>query len=164
MTPATRRGFFVANLPIPPPAHSRRKSEMVTLLAELDDADQEFFPRIVMRISEGEFISDVALELKVNYSVLRNWIRGNKARETEFATAEAEGKKFRQQEALKKIYATATEFIKSEPTRADQLRAAEMIVKHEEETKAPERLFRDLTINFVAAENGKPAEKVIEQE
>ena len=137
--------------------HSRRKSEMVTLLADLDAADPDFFPRIVLRIAEGEFIADVALELKVNYSVLRNWIRGNKAREIEFATAESEGKKFRQQAAMKKIYATAIADITAEPTRADQIRAAEMIIKQEEE-KAPTQRFGDITINFVAAENGKPKE------
>jgi hypothetical protein len=146
-----------------PAKHSRRKSEMVTLLAELDASDPDFFSRIVLRISEGEFISDLALELKVNYSILRNWVRGNKARETEFAAAEAEGKKFRQQEAMKKIYATATATIEAEPTRADQLRAAEMIIKQEEEKTPMQKFTGDISITFVAAQDGKPAEKVIDQ-
>ena len=145
--------------------HSRRKSEMVTALAELD-TDAEFFPGIMMRISEGEFVSTIALELKVNYSVLRNWIRGNKAREQEFAAAEAEGKRVRHQNAMKKIYETATARIEAEPTVADQLRAAEMVIKQSEEEKAPETRFRDISITFVAAENGKPKEvkgEVIDQ-
>ena len=141
--------------------HSRRKSEMVTALAELD-ANPDFWPGVAMRIAEGEFISTIALELKVNYSVLRNWIRGNKAREQEFSAAEIEGKKVRQQIAMKKIYETATANIEAEPTRADQLRAAEMVIKQAEEEKAPEQRFRDITINFVAAENGKP--KVVKGE
>jgi hypothetical protein len=138
--------------------HSRRKSEMVTALAELDAGDPEFFPTIISRMSDGEFISTIALELKVNYSILRNWIRGNKSREEQFAQAEIDGKQVRAQRARKKIYDTATADLEGQPTHADQLRAAEMVIKEQEESKSPEQRFRDITINFVAADNGKPKE------
>ena len=130
---------------------------MVTALAELD-TEAEFFPNIISRISEGEFVSTIALELKVNYSILRNWIRGNKAREEQFTEAEAQRKKVRIQNALKKVYETATAEIETPPTRMEALRAAEILLKQQEEEKAPTQRFGDITINFVAAENGKPKE------
>jgi len=136
---------------------------MVTALAELD-TNEEFWPGVVARISNGEFISTIALELKVNYSVLRNWIRGNKEKEQEFSQAEIDGKKVRQQAALKKVYETATAEIAVEITRTEQLRAAEIYLKQEEEVKAPPSRIGNLTIHFVAAKDGKEVKgEVIDQ-
>jgi len=136
---------------------------MVTALAELD-TNEEFWPGVVARISEGEFISTIALELKVNYSILRNWIRGNKTREEQFSQAEIDGKKVRQQTALKKVYEAATAKIEADPTRMEQLRAAEIFLKQEDEIKAPPSRIGNLTINFVAAKDGKEVKgEVIDQ-
>jgi len=145
-----------------PAKHSRRKSEMVTALAQAD-LEQEFWPTIVSRISEGEFISTIALELKVNYSILRNWIRGNAVREAEFSQAEQDGKQVRIQKVLKKVHETATADIPEETTRMEQLRAAEIALRVQEHEKAPPPRIGEINITFVSAKDGKPAEKVIDQ-
>lgn len=138
---------------------------MFTALAELD-TDAEWFPGIIARISEGEFISTIALELKVNYSVLRNWIRGSRIHEQAFEEAEKEGKKYRHQEAMKRVYEAATANKLPEPTRMEQLRAAEIIFRQQEQDRPAPQRFGDISITFVAAENGKPKEvtgEVIDQ-
>ena len=141
-----------------PAQHSRRKSEMVTFLAE-SDTNEDFWPAILARIAEGEFVSTIALELKVNYSVLRNWIRGSKEKETAFTEAERDGKQQRITRVLKKTYETATADIAEDTTRMEQLRAAEILFKHEGgETKAPTQIA-NIAITFVQADNGK--EKVV---
>ena len=143
-----------------PAKHTRRKSEMVTALAEAD-TNEEFWPTIISRISDGEFISTIANELKVNHSILRNWIRGNKKREEEFMLADREGKQARIARVLQKVHETATADITEPASRMEALRAAEILLKQEGgESKAPSSIA-NITINFVAADNGK--EKVIDQ-
>lgn len=145
-----------------PALHTRRKSEMVAALAELDTND-EFWPTIISRISDGEFVSTIALELKVNHSILRNWIRGNKKREQEYAEAERLGKQHRISNVLKKAYDTAVADIEQPTTRMEQLRAAEILLKQDSgETKMPTHIG-DITINFVSAKDGKPEARVIDQ-
>lgn len=132
---------------------------MVTALAEAD-TNEDFWPSIISRISDGEFISTIALELKVNHSILRNWIRGNKKREQEYIEAERAGKQHRIQQVLKKTYETATADIADEATRMEQLRAAEILLKQDGgETKAPTHVA-NIAITFVQAQDGK--EKVID--
>ena len=136
---------------------------MVTALAEAN-TNSEFWPEIVSRISDGEFVSTIALELKVNYSILRNWIRGDKAREQEFTQAEADGKQARIQRVLKRVHDTATAESEAPVTTMESLRAAEIALKQQEHEKAPMQKFTgDIQINFVAAENGRPAGKIIDQ-
>ena len=144
-----------------PAAHSRKKSEMVSALAELD-TDPEFWQTIVFRLSDGEFLSIIAEELKVNHSIIRNWIRGNKKREEEFVEAQRLGKQHRINCILQKTYDTATAEIKDQTTRMEQLRAAEILLKQGgEETSAPTSIA-NIAITFVQADNGRPAEKVID--
>lgn len=144
-----------------PAKHTRRKSEMVTALAEAD-TNEDFWPGIVARISDGEFISTIALELKVNHSILRNWIRGNKIREQEFMEADRAGKQARLERVLKKVHAAATEDIAEPTTRMEQLRAAEIYMKQHQPEDAPKNIA-NIEITFVAASDGKPVEKVIDQ-
>lgn len=146
---------------LPTAKHSRRKSEMVTALAEADQ-NEEFWPTIIDRISDGEFISTIASELKVNHSILRNWIRGNMRRESEFQQAERDGKQARIQAVLKKVHETAVADIAEDTTRMEALRAAEIALRQQENEKAPPPKFGDLHITFVSAKDGKPQEKVIE--
>ena len=155
-TPSMLNGGF------PTAKHSRRKSEMVTALAEADQ-DPDFWQTIIDRISDGEFISTIAQELKVNHSILRNWIRGNMKREQEFQQAERDGKQARIQAIHKKIHETAIAEVEAEVTRMEQLRAAEIALRQQDHEKAPTQKFGDITINFVAAKDGKQ-EKVIESD
>ena len=140
-----------------PATHSRRKSEMVSALADLD-TNEDFWPEIVSRISEGEFVSTIATELKVNYSILRNWIRGNKAREAEYQQAEQDGKQSRIQRVLKRVHETATAPVAAEVTHMEALRASEIALKQHDQERAPTQNFGDINIIFVAADNGKPKE------
>lgn len=142
---------------VAPAVHSRKKSEMVSALAELDTND-EFWPVILSRISDGEFVSTIAEELKVNHSILRNWIRGNKGREQALAEAMQEGKKHRIQQVLRKTYDTATAEVTEPATRMEQLRAAEIMLKQQDALADKPATFRDLTINFVQAKEGRTVE------
>lgn len=144
-----------------PADHTRRKSQMVTALAELD-TNEDFWPTIVSRISDGEFLSTIAGELKVNHSILRNWIRGSKPREQAYAEAERAGKQHRINMVLKKTYETAVADVADPATRMEQLRAAEILLKQQDEAKAPPSAVANIQINFVAASDGKPKGEVIE--
>lgn len=131
------------------------------MLAELGE-NEDFWPAIVLRLSDGEFLSTLASELKVNHSILRNWIRGNKTREQQYAEAERAGKQHRINLVLKKAHETATSDIEAPATRMEQLRAAEILLKHEQpETKTPSHVA-NIAITFVQAQDGKPLEKVID--
>lgn len=143
-----------------PAAHSRKKSEMWTALAELDTND-EFFPHLIMRISEGEFLSTLASEIKVNHSILRNWIRGNKEREKIFGDAERDGRQSRINKVLQKTYEAATADIAEPTTRMEQLRAAEVMLRQQQPDQN-HRTIANINISFVAADNGKPKENVID--
>lgn len=148
---------------VAPAAHSRRKSEMVTALAEMEAADEFFWSKIVDRISEGDFLSVVAQDLKVNHSILRNWIRGNKERESQFQQAEHDGRVARVAKVMKKTFDMALKENAAEPTHADQLRAAEIILKQESAATASQapKSIGSITINYIGAKDGRPVEKVI---
>lgn len=145
---------------VAPADHTRRKSQMVTALAELDTND-DFWPSIVSRISDGEFLSTIANELKVNHSILRNWIRGSKPREQAYAEAERAGKQYRISLVMKKAYETATADIADPATRMEQLRAAEILLKQGEGERAPASVA-NISITFVQAAEGKPVGNVID--
>ena len=145
---------------IAPASHSRKKSEMVTFLAQSDTND-EFWPAIVARLADGEFLSTIAGDLKVNHSILRNWIRGNTEKEKAFAAAERDGKNLRISRVLQKTYETATADIENDTTRMEQLRAAEILLKQDGgETRTPTTIA-NIAITFVQANNGKPQEKAL---
>ena len=147
---------------IAPASHSRKKSEMVSFLAD-SDTNEDFWPGILSRLADGDFVSTIAGDLKVNHSVLRNWIRGNKAKEDAFVVAEREGKNTRIARVLQKTYETATADIADDPTRMEQLRAAEILLKQDGgDTRTPTQIA-NIAITFVAANNGRPVEKVIDQ-
>lgn len=143
-----------------PALHSRKKSEMVTALAEAD-TDSEFWPSIVSRLSDGEFLSTVAEELKVNHSVLRNWIRGSQKREQDFQIAFEEGKRHRLNLVLKKTYSTAVADIEEPTTRMEQLRAAEILIRQSGDAPRAPSSIANIEITFVQASDGRPKEKVI---
>lgn len=154
------RGGMTYHGEVAPATHSRKKSEMVSALAELD-TNEDFWPGIVLRLSDGEFLSTIATELKVNHAILRNWIRGNKAREQEYSEAERAGKQHRINLVLRRVHDTATADIADPPTRMEALRAAEIALKQDGgETRAPTQIA-NIAITFVQAENGKPKEKEI---
>ena len=135
---------------------------MVSALAELD-TNPEFWPSIIARISDGEFVSTLAEEMKVNHSILRNWIRGNKKREQELAEAMHLGKHYRIQQVLRKTYDTATARISEPETRMEQLRAAEIMLKQQGDASGPPPgTSIGLSITFVSAQDGKPVEKIID--
>ncbi len=159
MTLATRGDYFGE---MAPASHSRKKSEMWSALAELG-ADAEFFPTIVSRLSDGEFLSTIAGELKVNHSILRNWIRGDKAREAAYLQAEQDGRQARIATVLRKTYDIAVTDSTEPPTRMEQLRAAEIMLKQGSGDEKPTNTFGDITINFVSAKDGRPEGIVIDQ-
>ena len=144
-----------------PAGHSRKKAEMVSALAELD-TDEDFWPTLVSRLSDGEFLSAIAEELKVNHSILRNWIRGSKARETDFVAAFEAGRQARIHRVLQKTYDAATADIAEPTTRMEQLRAAEVYLRQQPDAARPPSSLANLAIVFVQADNGKPLEKVID--
>lgn len=158
----SERGCTTYHGELAPASHSRKKSEMVSALAELD-TNEDFWPTIVLRLSDGEFLSTIAGEYKVNHSILRNWIRGNKKREQEYEEAERQGKQHRINLVLRRAHETATADIIEPATRMEQLRAAEILLKHEGgETRAPSQIA-NIAITFVQATEGKPAGAVIDQ-
>ena len=135
---------------------------MWSALAELD-TNEDFWPAIVARISDGEFLATIASDLKVNHSILRNWIRGNKAREKAFADADKQGRQSRIERVMQRTYEAAASKISRKPTRMEQLRAAEIILKQQESDRPATAQFGDITINFVQAQDGKTVEgKVID--
>lgn len=134
---------------------------MVTALAELD-TNEDFWPHIVSRLSEGEFFTVIVQEYKINHSLFRNWIRGNKKREQEFNEAEALGKRHRISNILRKTYETATADIDEKTTRMEQLRAAEILLKQDSGETRPPSSIANIAITFVQAQDGKPQEKVID--
>ena len=133
---------------------------MWSSLAELDTND-DFWPTIVSRISDGEFLSTVASDLKVNHSILRNWIRGNKGREQAFADADKQGRQSRIDRVMQKAYETATAAIEAPATRMEQLRAAEIMLRQAEQSQDKPATFGDITINFVQARDGKTVEGAV---
>lgn len=146
-----------------PASHSMKKREMWHVLAELD-TNPEFWPEIIARVSDGEFISEVAKDCQVHYSILRNWIRGNKAREQAFCEAERQGKARRVEKVLEKAHEVALADIEGPPNRMEQLRAMEILLKQESRQPAQHQTFGDITINFVAAKDGKEIKgEVIDQ-
>lgn len=134
---------------------------MVSALAELD-TNEEFWPSLVMRISDGEFVSTIANELKVNHSILRNWIRGNKKREQEFQQAEQDGRQYRIKKVLQKAHEAATADISDPPTRMEALRAAEILLRQDGGDIRTPSTVANIAITFVAAKDGKPEENVID--
>ena len=145
-----------------PAAHSRKKSEMVTALAEAD-TNEEFFPELMARISDGQFLSSIADDLHVNHSILRNWIRGNKERERIYQEAEKQGRFARVEKVMRKVHDIATTDVADPPSHMEALRAAEILLKHEQPAPgdAPPRSVANIAITFVDARDGKPVEKVI---
>lgn len=139
-----------------PAAHSLRRAEMVSSLAEAD-LNEDFFPQMMLRISEGVYLSEIAKECRVTYSVLRNWIRGNKARDEEYKKAEADGKTARAEKVMQKIYDVATAPVAAEITNADQMRAAEIYLKQDgqQESRQGPSTIANIAITFVAAQEGK---------
>lgn len=135
---------------------------MVTQLAELD-TDEQFWPGIAERIADGEFLSTVAEELKVNFAILRNWIRGNVEREKSYIQAERQGRARRTERVLERTYEVATKENAEPPTHSDQLRAAEVFLKQANLPEAPGvgRITNNYSITFVAAKEGRPEEKVV---
>ena len=125
--------------------------------------DAEFFPGLIDRIADGEFLSTLAEELKVTHGILRNWIRGDKKREEAYQQAEKDGKQARITRILRKQHETATAQVAGDITYADQARAAEIALKQEqqEEARKAPSTIANIAITFVAAQDGK--EKVIDQ-
>jgi hypothetical protein len=144
-----------------PAKHSIKRREMWSLLADLDQ-NEEFWPSIIERISDGDFISEIAKSCNVTHSILRNWIRGNKARDAAYIAAELHGRKARAERVLQKTFETAVADIEAPPTRMEALRAAEIMLKQRDAEQSPRQQFGDINITFVAAKDGRPAEKVIE--
>ena len=143
---------------VTPASHSTKKSEMWSALAELD-TNEDFWPTIVSRLGDGEFLAQLAKELKVNYSILRNWIRGNKGREQAFAEAEKQGRQSRVERVMQKAYETATATIEEPATRMEQLRAVEIMLRQADQSVDKPTTFGDITINFVQARDGKTVEQ-----
>ena len=144
-----------------PAAHSLRKTEMVESLANAD-LDEHFFPTMMQRISEGVYLSEIAKECRVTYSVLRNWIRGNKARDDEYKKAEADGRTARADSVRQKIFSMATKEVTGDISPADQLRAGEIYLKQEQQAEAvktPSQIA-NIQINFVAAKDGKTIDQL----
>ena len=147
---------------VAPAAHSIKKREMWLLLADLD-TNEDFWPTLLSRISDGEFISILATELKVNHSILRNWIRGNKGREIAFGEAEKQGMQSRRERVMQRVHETATAEINEPATRMEQLRAAEIMLKQAEHGRPAPAQFGDITISFVQAKEGRTIEgKVVD--
>jgi len=142
---------------VKPALHSLRKAEMWTALANLGE-DPEFFPSLMVRIGDGEFLSTLAGELKVTHGILRNWIRGDKSREEAYQQAEKDGKQARITRILRRMHDTATAKVEGEITHADQARAAELMLKQEmqEEVRKAPSSIANIQINFVEAQDGKP--------
>ena len=130
---------------------------MWSALAELD-MNEDFWPTMVSRLGDGEFLAALAKELKVNYSVLRNWIRGNKSRELAYAEAEKQGRHSRLERVIQRAYETATADIKEPTTRMEQLRAAEIMLRQHDASGDKPQTFGDITINFVQAKEGRTVE------
>lgn len=148
---------------VAPAAHSIKKREMWLALADLD-TNEDFWPTLLARISDGEFISVLATELKVNHSILRNWIRGNKPREQAYLEAEKQGRQSRVERVMEKAYETATAPIKEPTTRMEQLRAAEIMLRQHDASADKPQTFGDITINFVQAKEGRTVEgKVLDR-
>ena len=128
------------------------------MLADLD-TNEDFWPTLLSRISDGEFPSEIAVSLKVNHSILRNWIRGNKGREQAFAEAEKQGRQSRVERVMQKAYETATAEITEPATRMEQLRAVEIMLRQADQSSDKPTTFGDITINFVQARDGKTVEQ-----
>mgnify|MGYP001611534686 FL=1 len=141
---------------VKPASHSLKKREMWTQLAELD-TNEDFWPALLERFSDGEFLSSVAEILEINHAILRNWIRGNKEKETAYKVAEADGKRRRMDKVMEKVHTIATTDSQEPPTRMEQLRAAEILLKQKDSDPVVKQQFGDITINFVSAKDGKPA-------
>lgn len=148
---------------VAPAAHSTKKAEMVTQLAEMD-TDEQFWPGIAERITDGEFLSTIAEELKVNFAILRNWIRGNVVREKSYIEAERLGRGRRTELVLERTYEVAIQENADAPSHTEQLRAAEVFLKQANLPEAPHigRVTNNYSITFVAAKDGRE-EKVIDQ-
>ncbi len=145
-----------------PASHTRKKSEMWSALAQLN-TEEEFWPTVVSRIADGEFISTIAGEIKVNHSILRNWIRGDVEREKQYQEAEKAGRFARIQRVMQKTYTTATAEIEGAPTTMEQLRAAEILLKHEQPEERTPTHVANIAITFVQAKDGREVkEKVID--
>lgn len=130
---------------------------MWAALAELE-TNEDFWPTVVSRLADGEFLSTVATDLKVNHSILRNWIRGNKGREQAFVEADKQGMQARIERVRQKVYGAAIADVEAKITHADQLRAAEIMLKQSDQAKTPHSTFGDITINFVQAKDGRTIE------
>ena len=140
-----------------------RKREMWRQLARLD-TDAEWFENQIQRIKDGASLETLAEALGVNYSIYRNWIRGNENRESALAEAVRERKARQMERVLQRTFDTALAHIEEPPKRADALRATEILLAYEKSGggngQAPSI---NLNISFVEAKDGKPVERVIDQ-
>lgn len=141
---------------LPIAKHSERKRLQWLRLGELDEVP-EFWQGLIATITDGTFLSEFAAQIEVNESILRNWIRGNAAREKEYIVAWREGKRARVQRVLESTYKIATQDNDAPVTRTEQLKAAEIILKSQDDSNAPTQVG-DITINFVQAKDGKTVE------
>lgn len=148
---------------LPIAAHSERKRVQWLRLGELDQVP-EFWPGLIAAVTEGDFLGEFAKQIEVSESILRNWIRGNAAREKEYIVAWREGKRARVQRVLESTYKIATQENNAPVTRQEQLKAAEIILKSQDDDQAQRQQFGDITINFVQAKDGKTVEgEVLDQ-
>ncbi len=130
--------------------------EMWQRLAE-NDTDPDWFPAEMEKIRAGGSLFQLAEAAKVNYSVYRNWIRGNVERESALSDAERDCKANRVARILQATFDTATS-VSSEPiTHSERLRAAEILLKPGASVPVPEgKEVSSISISFVDADNGKP--------
>ena len=145
-----------ARLPVGLFFMSAAAREMWQRLAE-HDTDQDWFPNEMEKIRGGGSLYQLAQAAKVNYSVYRNWIRGNVERESALAEAERDCKANRVARVLQATFDTATS-VSSEPvTHSERLRAAEILLKPSAAVSVPEgKEVSGISISFVDAVDGKP--------
>lgn len=130
--------------------------EMWRLLAE-KDTDPDWFPAEMEKVRAGGSLFQLAEAAGVNYSVYRNWIRGNVERESALADAERDCKANRMARVLQATFDTATARVDEPVKHSDRLRAAEILLKPATTVAVPEgKELSSISLNFVEADNGKP--------
>lgn len=135
-----------------PTRHTLRRADMWGHLAELN-TNEDFWPELILKVSEGNFLSTCAKEIGVHHGILRNWIRGDKKREEQYQQAEKDGKRRRMEQVMEKVHALAITEIAETPSHTDVLRAAEIALKHSGESgQAEPPKIPGISITFVTAE------------
>jgi hypothetical protein len=130
--------------------------EMWRVLAD-KDTDPDWFPSEMEKIRAGGSIFQIAEAAGVNYSVYRNWIRGNVERESALADAERDCKANRMARVLQTTFDTATSRVDEPVKHSDRLRAAELLLKPATTLAIPEgKEVASISVNFVEADGGKP--------